>query len=409
MAYNKQNSLRRIIELDSELNRIKDLDILLERILFEARKIVRADAGTIYVVEEKALAIKYCQNDTLQKNLPKGQKLIYSFFKVKINKKSISGYVAATGGTLNLPNVYKLPLKAFYRFDPSFDQKAGYKSKSMLSVPLRSNTSRIIGVIQMINAKNKAGKAVSFTKNDELLIMHFADNAATALERAQITRTIILRMIRMAELRDPKETGAHANRVAAYSVELYEAWARQHRVPEKEMHRNRDILRSAAMLHDVGKVAISDAILKKPARFTKSEFEIMKAHTYLGARLFVGEQSEFDRCAQLIALTHHEKWNGQGYPGHVDVDTGQVKRKKKNGDPVGLKKSEIPIVGRIVALADVYDALCSRRVYKEEWPMDKVLDELVGLSGKQFDPELVKLFFKIMPTIRHIAHRFADK
>jgi response regulator RpfG family c-di-GMP phosphodiesterase len=408
MAAAKKNPLRRIIELDSELNRIKDLDILLERILLEARRIVHADAGSIYVVEEKDLAIKYSQNDTLQKNLPKGQKLIYSFFKVKINKKSISGYVAATGDTLNLPNVYKLPPRAPYRFDPSFDQKACYKSKSMLAVPLRSNTGRIIGVIQMINAKNKDHKTVSFTKNDELLIMHFADNAATALERAQMTRTIILRMIRMAELRDPKETGAHANRVAAYAVELYEAWARKHRVPEKEMNRNRDILRSAAMLHDVGKVAISDAILKKPARFTKSEFEIMKAHTYLGARLFVGEQSEFDRCAQLIALTHHEKWNGQGYPGHIDMDTGQPKRKKRNGDPVGLKGKEIPIAGRIVALADVYDALCSRRVYKEEWPMDKVLDELVSMAGKHFDPELVKLFFKIMPTIRHIAHRYAD-
>jgi response regulator RpfG family c-di-GMP phosphodiesterase len=92
----------------------------------------------------------------------------------------------------------------------------------------------------------------------------------------------------------------------------------------------------------------------------------------------------------------------------VDVETGRPKRKSKSGQAVGLKGNKIPIVGRIVALADVYDALCSRRVYKEEWPQEKVLDELVKLSGKHFDPELVKLFFKILPTIRHIGSRYAD-
>jgi response regulator RpfG family c-di-GMP phosphodiesterase len=401
-------ALKRIIELDSELNRIKDEDILLQRILLEARRIVRADAGSIYVVEDRELAIKYSQNDTQQKSLPRGQKLIYPLFKFKINTKSMCGYAAATGKMVNLPNAYKISPSAPYRFDTSVDRKSGYRSRSMLTVPLRTYAGKIIGVIQVINAKNKAGRIVAFTKNDELVIRHFADNAATALERAQLTRNIILRMIRMAELRDPRETGAHANRVAAYSVELYEAWARAHKVPEKEMARNRDILRSAAMLHDVGKVAISDTILKKPARFTKSEFEIMKRHTYLGARLFLDEQSEFDRFAQLIALTHHEKWNGEGYPGHVDPATGRPTKKGRKGKPVGLRRNEIPIVGRIVAVADVYDALSSRRVYKDSWPKEKVLEELRKLSGKSFDPELVDLFFQILPSIRHIANRFVD-
>ncbi len=400
--------LRRIIELDSELTRIKDEDILLERILLEARRVVHADGGSIYVVEGKTLAIKYSQNDTLQKGLPAGHKLIYSLFKIKINKQTISGYAAATGQRLNLRDVYRLPKKAPYRFNPSYDEKSGYRSKSMLTVPLRTAAGKIIGVIQVINAKNKAGTIVPFTKADELVICHFADNAATALERAQLTRSVILRMIRMAELRDPRETGAHANRVAAYAVELYEAWARKHRVPEREMLHDRDILRSAAMLHDVGKVAISDTILKKPARFTKSEFEIMKRHTYLGARLFSDEQSEFDHCARLIALTHHEKWNGEGYPGRVDPATGKPKKKGRDGKARGLKRTEIPIVGRIVAIADVYDALCSRRVYKSEWPKEKVLDELRALSGRSFDPELIDLFFEIMPAIDQIADRFVD-
>jgi response regulator RpfG family c-di-GMP phosphodiesterase len=401
--------LKRIIELDSEINRIKSLDILLERILYEARKIVHADAGSIYVIEDKNLAIKYSQNDTLEKHLPRGQKLIYSLFTLAINKKTIAGYVAATGEMVNLPNVYKLPKSASFRFNPVYDEKSGYKTKSMLAVPLRASTGKIIGVIQMINARNKARRTTAFTKGDGLLITHFADNASNALERAQMAHNIILRMIRMAELRDPTETGAHANRVAAYAVELYEAWARRHKIPEREMHRNRDFLRSAAMLHDVGKVAISDTVLKKPTRFSKSDYETMKAHTYLGAKLFVGEQSELDRFAQLIAMTHHEKWNGDGYPGRVDVNTGKASEKCRNGKPRGLKKREIPLLGRIVAVADVYDALSSRRVYKKEWPKEKVLEELRNMSGKSFDPELVELFFEILPTIRHLSRRFAEE
>jgi response regulator RpfG family c-di-GMP phosphodiesterase len=397
------------MELDRELNRTKDLDILLERVLYEARKIVHADGGSIYVIENDLLIIKHSQNDTKEKELPPGQKLIYSILKLHINAKTISGYVALTGENVNLPNVYKIPNNAPYSYDPTYDKISGYRTKSLLTIPLRINTGKIIGVIQMINAKNKAHKIAPFKKSDELLVMHFADNAAMALERAQMTRTIILRMIRMAELRDPKETGPHVNRVAAYSVELYDAYARKHKIAEDEMRKGRDILRMAAMLHDVGKVAISDSILKKPARFNKKEFDIMKGHTYLGARLFIDEQSEFDETAQLIALTHHEKWNGEGYPGFVDVNTGKTLKKNKNGTVRGLKKAEIPLWGRIVAIADVFDALSSKRVYKDEWPEGKVLEELTRLSGKSFDPELVSLFFDILPNIRQIAERYVDE
>jgi HD-GYP domain-containing protein (c-di-GMP phosphodiesterase class II) len=401
--------LKNLIELDSQLNRTTDLDILLERILFEARKMVHADAGSIYVIENDLLMVKYAQNDSKQKALPPGQKLIYSIFKLKINTKTISGYVASTGKVINLPNVYRIPANAPYSYNPSYDRISEYKSKSMLTIPLRTNTGKTIGVIQMINAVNKKHKIVPFKKSDEILIMHFADNAAIALERAQMIRTIILRMIRMAELRDPKETGKHVNRVAAYSVELYEAWAHKHNLTEKEIDKNRDMLRMAAMLHDVGKVAISDAILKKPARFSEMEYEIMKAHTYLGARLFTDQQSEFDQISKLIALTHHEKWNGEGYPGRIDLNTGKPKRKTKNRKSKGLKKSEIPLWGRIVAIADVYDALSSKRVYKDEWPEEKVIKELKNLSGKSFDPELINLFLDILPNIKQITKHYTDQ
>jgi len=395
---NNSENIKRILQLECEFNRIQDVDILLERILTEARIMLNADAGSIYIVEGNKLAIKFSQNETKQKELPPGQKLIYSIFKININKK-----------TVNIPDVYAIPSNAPYHYDPSYDKLAGYKTGSMLNIPLTSNTGEIIGLIQIINKKNEKGKIIPFTKDDELLVMHFANNATVALQRAQMTRAIILRMIKMSALRDPKETGMHVNRVAGYAVEIYERYANKYKIEEKEVQKNRDILRMAAMLHDVGKIAISDSILKKPGKLNKNEFDTMKAHTYLGARLFIDKQSEFDEVATQIALTHHEKWNGQGYPGHIDINTGNPKKKDKQGNPKGLKGQEIPLWGRIVAIADVYDALSSKRVYKEKWEQDRVLEEIKILSGSNFDPELVNIFFEVLPHIKQISDRYAEE
>jgi HD-GYP domain-containing protein (c-di-GMP phosphodiesterase class II) len=223
-----------------------------------------------------------------------------------------------------------------------------------------------------------------------------------------MTRAILLRMISMAELRDPKETGQHVNRVAGYAVEIYERWAIEHGYDAHEIERTKDNLRMAAMLHDVGKVAISDLILKKPARFTPEEYEIIKTHTIHGARLFFNKQSEFDDVAQVVALNHHENWDGTGYPGHVDVDTGEPVKVGEDGKPVGKQEDEIPLFGRIVAICDVYDALSSKRVYKDAWNEDDVLAEMRKLSGSKFDPELMDVFFKVLPNIRTISSKYSE-
>jgi HD-GYP domain-containing protein (c-di-GMP phosphodiesterase class II) len=117
-------------------------------------------------------------------------------------------------------------------------------------------------------------------------------------------------MIKMAEIRDPKETGPHVNRVAGYATEIYQRYAKKKNLSEQETKRNSDIFKMAAMLHDVGKVGISDLILKKPGRFTDEEYALMKSHTLLGAKLFINKQSEFDDMAAQVALTHHESWDG---------------------------------------------------------------------------------------------------
>ena len=398
--------LLNVITLDSELNKIKDVDILLERILTEARRVVQADAGSIYIKKDDKLAISYAQNATMQHKLPIGKKLIYRFFEIPIDKKSISGYVAATGELLNISDVYTLPKGAPYGYSRKYDQLSGYRSCSMLTIPLKTNDSNLLGVIQFINKIGRDGEICPFTREDEILVTHFAANVTVALQRAQMTRAILLRMIRMAELRDPKETGPHVNRVAGFAVEIYEKWARNHGVSEDEIQRNRDNLRMAAMLHDVGKVAISDLILKKPARFNEEEYEIMKTHTLSGARLFEDNHSELDEMAREIVLSHHENWDGTGYPGHVDI----ISHKPAGGRTkvVGKKGTEIPLFGRIVSIADVYDALRSKRVYKDAWQEEDVLAEMRRLRGTKFDPELVDIFFDVLPSIQTIAEKYAD-
>jgi HD-GYP domain-containing protein (c-di-GMP phosphodiesterase class II) len=406
-----------IIEIDSELNKIQDLDLLLERILYEARRVSHADAGSIYIkqsVDENGervekLSIKYAQNDTLQKKLPPGQKMRYTTFSVAINEKSISGYCALTEKIINVPDMYNIPADAPYSFNSSFDQKTGYKTTSTLTFPLATAEGRLMGVIQVINSKDSNGNIVAFSKEDEFLITHFAANATVALQRASMTRAMILRMIRMAELRDPKETGTHVNRVAGYAVDIYDRWASERNVPDQEREKFRDILRISSMLHDVGKVAISDTILKKPARFTPEEFLIMQHHTLYGAGLFDDPHSSIDDTARDVAFTHHENWDGTGYPGWVDPVTLIPVKADDTGKPIGKKEEEIPLSGRIVAIADVYDALCSKRVYKDPWTEEQVLDEMRKLGGIKFDPELIEIFFEVLPNIKQTQSLYPEQ
>ena len=399
----------KIINLSIEITQVKDLDVLLERVLREARLLVNADAGSIYVKEDDKLKFSYTQNDTLQKRRP-GRKLIYSTFTMPINNQSIAGYVANTGELLNLPDAYKLSSTLPFSFNQKYDDLSGYRTQSMLTFPLKTNRGDTIGVLQLINEKDAKGKVVPFSKKDEPLIMNFANMAAVAIERAQMTRSMILRTIRMAELRDPKETGAHVNRVASYAVALYEHWAGGRGISHEVIEKNRDILRMAAMLHDVGKVAISDTILKKPGRLDDEERELMKQHTYMGARLFSEHYSEFDDAAAIVALNHHEKWDGTGYPGHINPFDARVVPGYENADGTARSKKgdEIPLFGRLVALADVFDALSSRRVYKERWDEGRVLDELKACRGTHFDPDMVDAFFTCLDTINSVTERYPD-
>ncbi len=402
-----------VFKIDVELGRIQDADILLERILLEARRVVNADAGTIYVKEGDNLVFKYSQNATLERRLPPGQKLPYSNQHIPIDESRIASYSAMHKTVLRIDDAYAIPADRPYKYNPSFDKANEYISMSMLAVPLVTSAGNLLGVIQVINALDEEGRAMPFTADDENLVGHFAASATNALQRAYMTRAMILRMNKMAELRDPKETGAHVNRVAGYAAEIYERWAFNRGIQDKEREKAKDALKMAALLHDVGKVAISDLILKKPARFTPEEYKVMQAHTCFGARLFDDPQSEIDVLSAQVALTHHENWDGTGYPGMVDIwaenPIETALETDAEGHPRRLVGEEIPLAGRIVSVADVYDALSCKRVYKEAWDVDKVYEEIQSLSGTKFDPEVVSAFFAVRARIEEIRSRYPDQ
>lgn len=408
--FDEHLKFQQLLDINREIEQVKDVDVLLEKILSVARKLTNADAGSIYTREGENLRFSHTQNDTLQRQLGPGKKLIYKTFIVPINHSSISGHVAFTGETLNIPDVYTFNFDEVpYSFDRSYDKKAHYRTQSMLTIPLKNNQDKVIGVMQLINARNNHREVIPFSEEDTPLIRIFANNAAMAIERAKMVRTMILRMISMAELRDPKETGPHVNRVGAYAAEIYEKWALKKQIPEKTVEMYKDILRMTAMLHDVGKVGIKDEILQKPGRLNPEEYELMKQHTVKGARLFTDPQSEFDEIAGQIAFSHHERWDGTGYPGHVDHNGNIIPGyEDRKGKPRGKRGEEIPFFARVVAVADVYDALSCRRVYKNAWDENDVLAELRKESGKHFDPEMIDAFFSTLDMIRAIAQHFPD-
>ncbi len=192
---------------------------------------------------------------------------------------------------------------------------------------------------------------------------------------------IIRRLGHAAEYRD-NETGMHVIRMSHYSVII----ARAAGLDKEECER----ILNASPMHDLGKIGVPDSILLKPDKLDEHEWKMMKAHPGIGAKILSGSHSDLLKMAETIALTHQEKWDGSGYP-------------------KGLKGEEIPLFGRIVALADVFDALTTERPYKKAWPVEKAVALIEEESGKHFDPQLVAIFKDILPEILEIKEKFAEK
>ena len=391
-----------LLQISHKLNYTDDMDSVLERILTEARSLTESEAGTIYLRYGNELVFEHTQNDLLfTSNLD--NKNNYLSQRIPVTDSSIAGFVALNSlkgegkdTVLNFPDVYDLSNTYPFQFDKSFDTGNDYRTKSLLATSVDNVNGENIGVIQLINKKGNQKQSIQFDKDDETVLSSFADLAAVHIERARITKEMILRMIKMAELRDPKETGAHVNRVGAYSAELYEHWAIKNGISKKEIKKVKGDYRMASMLHDVGKVGISDTILKKPGLFNDEERQIMKNHTIYGTELFKYAASDMDKLASEISISHHENWDGTGYPGSITHQKGYV-------------GENIPLSGRIVRITDVYDALISVRCYKEAWKEQDVLDEIDKKSGIEFDPFLVTCFFDIYETIKNIQVKYEEE
>lgn len=192
---------------------------------------------------------------------------------------------------------------------------------------------------------------------------------------------IIRRLGKAAEYKD-NETGLHVIRMSKYSHILALAAGMN--------EDDAELLMNAAPMHDIGKIGIPDSILRKPGKLDDEEFGIMRTHCTIGADVIGEDPSELLQLAKVVALTHHEKWNGFGYPN-------------------GLKGDDIPLVGRIVAVADVFDALTSERPYKKAWSVEKTIQLLEEESGNHFDPELIPLFIESLPEMLKVKDRYAEK
>ncbi len=391
-----------ILEKIDALNHLNDVDTILDRILFEARDISNADAGSIFLVEDSNLKFSYVHNETLFTK-DETNVALYDATKIPISEKSIVGHAAMTGETAAIDDAYNIPDNLPYSFNPFYDRESGYKTTSILAIPLVTFQNRLVGVMQLINAKDESGKSIAFSEESKNYVPLFANHASVVIERGLTHRELILRMVKMAELKDPAETGAHVQRVGAYSAEIYQRWALNQQIDRKEIKRTKDLIRLASMLHDVGKVGITDLILKKPGKLTIKEYDIMKWHTVFGARLFVNNTSNLDQMSCEIALNHHEKWGGGGYPGRLNSVHSE---KIRMGMP--KKGDEIPFAARITTLADVYDALSSRRSYKEPWPDEKILGAIEEDTGTHFDPDVVESFFQIYDVIKAIRDKFSE-
>lgn len=234
----------------------------------------------------------------------------------------------------------------------------------------------------IVNARVRAHLALSDQRRflEQLVTERTRELEHSNRQLKQTHVDMLMQLGRASDYRD-NETGRHVARVGNLSRLLGLASGLLESQAESLLY--------ASMMHDTGKIGIPDHILLKPGRLTVDEFEIIKRHPGIGAEIIGDHDAEVLKMAREIALTHHEKWNGQGYPR-------------------GLAGAGIPLVGRIVAIVDVFDALTCVRPYKAAWTIEQALELIASEAGKHFDPELVRLFLGMEAGVRRIATEYSD-
>lgn len=269
-------------------------------------------------------------------------------------------------------------------YNPAIDALFGIDSRSSMYVPLKHSNDEVYGAIQVINSMD--GKDFEDEELDLLIFVAlYCEEAITSFffedELVQTQNDIVFLLAELGESRS-KETAQHVRRVSFMTAKLAELIG----LPYKDVY----MIKSTSPLHDLGKVGIKDAILNKPGKLSEEEFCEMKQHTSIGHHILAPMQRKLLRMADIIALQHHERYDGTGYP-------------------EGLKGEEIHLFARITAVCDVFDALANKRVYKPAWDRERICEEFRAQRGRQFDPMLVDVFLQNIDAFYEILHEYPDE
>lgn len=363
-----EEKLNLLVEFGTRISAELRLDKLLDSIAQQITLMLDAERCTIYLIDE--------EREELWSKIALGKGLEHTEIRLPIRSGGIITQVAQSGESINSPNAYEDT-----RFSMAVDMVTDFRTHSLLAVPLKNNAGHVLGVFAVANKEG----GIPFDLKDEGILLLLSSLASSAIEIATLYQEVrgaqletIYRLAITAEYRDQQDTSAHLKNISIISFLLANTLGLSRYEAE--------LIRNASPLHDIGKVALADNILLKPGKLTPDEFDKMKEHTVYGGKILEGAHSKILQVAYKMSLCHHEKWNGKGYPN-------------------GLKGEEIPLPARIVSVADVFDALCQFRVYKNAWKTEDAYQFIIDQSGKDFDPRIVAAFKKVYPTVRKLyAH-----
>ncbi len=358
----KSDPLVSLVKISRSITALTDIDELLRVIAEETKNAIQADRCTVFLWDK--------DTDELWSKVALG---LDSSKEIRFPAdKGLAGYVVKTGESLNIVDAYNDS-----RFNPEVDLKTGYRTKTILCMPITNNNREIIGAFQVLNKIDGV-----FTKNDEDLLIAIGGSASIALENAQLFDkqlqmyheqkllfdSFIDTLAMSIDARD-KITAGHSTRVRLYSTLL----AQEIDMEPKDIA----LLEKAAILHDIGKIGIRDSVLQKDGKLTDEEYKHIQEHVRITHNILnrIYMSQDF-RIITEMACSHHEKWDGSGYYRH-------------------LKGEEITLGGRILAVADVFDAITSKRHYRDKMPIVNVIGILMKDSGSHFDKKLVDVFLSI--------------
>ena len=393
----------RVFEIIQNLSHVLNQDLLFDRALKELMELLNVDAGSVYLVKNKQLVFEISKNITLQKKLPFGKR--YSVHKevMALDNSSVAGYVATSGILLNIKDVYDLDSNQPYTVNKNFDEMTGYRTRSMLSIPVYSDAREVVGVVQLINPLMKGeGRYRYFNQEDEEIAELFVRNLVSPICYTQMIRNFVAIICELIHCKNPRETFNHAYRVATISAEIYKNWAYKQGLSRSFIFQKRDKIMTLAFLHDFN-LLMGENMDGYDALFSS----LVKTNNFLSRH-----NNVFVEDLKNLILNYREMWNGSGMPGHIDYATGQplVGYRKESGVAFGKREREIPLGSRIVAVAHYYDYLMhfldengKERVLDKQDEKDGVVKRVMKLSGMEFDPSVLSAFVGSLENLEIIA------